>query len=1005
MLAILLAFALLLLRVYVKPIELKDQTLNFAGHPISFSKATLGFNNGLSLEIEKGNVLLKDDEFSFENANVTFSSRNLVWGNFYPKSINISKFYTDDIEVIGEEVFYGGMAFPLVAKTEIKMPDVVSAILSYEEDYPELSALKTVHIGHVKIGMKDVLRRKKWLLEMPKMSFKRSFLSGEKLEVLANLKDVSKVDNVKEFPIELSVKHPRNSDVIHTEFSTKNFDASKLNAYIGQSNPVQGVFETLKVSSKLKKGNVLESLDVSFNMGESSIAVPAAYEFPFYFNKLSANISVVDNLNKVVIHKLEMEDKYNWPASITGEIRHLSDPEEPFVAVHLTTTEDTKIGRMNAYLPDKSIPGVVGWIRNHIKASTVKNLKLSYVGYPLQIPKCKDAGCGFDGSFDFENMTINFIERLEDATNVNGTFTMKNGRIDILSKGVLNQQSFENAHVSIYNMLSENPLPTTLDVKGTVKGDLPNFMGHIEGIVKGSKPWLLDLTGTQESDLFLSLPLKDGSFESITMRTKTKANNVKSYQYTKGKELNVPGAHVLVDKNPQNKSFTLNVSGDGFIDEIPAKFVWQENLNKVFDETKITVNADLPIERYAQNVKDWGLSVTEKFPVEVVLTDVTKDEPKFTVNANLAGVDVGIPLLNWHKPKDESLNIIAQASVNNLGEYNVSKLNFTGQDVDIEGRIENAQSALPVVDFYKFNVGKSNAKLAFQNNHINIVGDVLDLSSLNLKDTSSQEESVGDTKLSVSVKQLLLKDGVFENVDFEMGRQNGALKDLLFSSNMGEDNNTNVTLKRELEDLVLNATSSNAGYALATLGLFDNFSNGRLKIKGRLKDGGIGELHTSIKDVNLLKAPVLFKLFSVLSIEDIISFEAGVGFDSIQLPLAINENEYIFSALTMKGPSVNLRAKGKLTKEGELDIKGQLIPISRLNKLVSKIPLVGKIITGSQDGLLVADFTAKGDVKNPEISSNPFSFITPGILKDVWGIVVGEGYDPTKPTSLTNQKR
>jgi hypothetical protein len=74
----------------------------------------------------------------------------------------------------------------------------------------------------------------------------------------------------------------------------------------------------------------------------------------------------------------------------------------------------------------------------------------------------------------------------------------------------------------------------------------------------------------------------------------------------------------------------------------------------------------------------------------------------------------------------------------------------------------------------------------------------------------------------------------------------------------------------------------------------------------------------------------------------------------------------------------------------KLDIEGSLIPVQGLNKIVSKIPIVGHIITGSQDGVLVADFKVRGDYDDPDVSVNPLSVVTPGLLKDIFGAITGK---------------
>ena len=248
-------------------------------------------------------------------------------------------------------------------------------------------------------------------------------------------------------------------------------------------------------------------------------------------------------------------------------------------------------------------------------------------------------------------------------------------------------------------------------------------------------------------------------------------------------------------------------------------------------------------------------------------------------------------------------------------------------------------------------------------------------------------------KISISVEQLLLENGIFSNARLEHHIKNGVIERLDFSSDLPEGDGMDISIEPNfyVGGYTLVFKASDAGYALNTLGLFNNFNKGKLKVEGTFNENWLGKMHISIRDTHLIDAPVLFNLFSILSLDGLVSLERGVGFSSIQIPLILTEDAYTFNNLSLKGPSLNLRTSGSITKETKkIKASGQIVPISRLNELVSNIPLFGDIITGSQEGLLVADFELDGPLSNPSISTNPFSFITPGILKDVWGIVVGE---------------
>ena len=54
-----------------------------------------------------------------------------------------------------------------------------------------------------------------------------------------------------------------------------------------------------------------------------------------------------------------------------------------------------------------------------------------------------------------------------------------------------------------------------------------------------------------------------------------------------------------------------------------------------------------------------------------------------------------------------------------------------------------------------------------------------------------------------------------------------------------------------------------------------------------------------------------------------------------------------------------------------------------LNKVIGSIPIVGDILTGGSGGVFAATYSVKGPSENPEISANPLSVLTPGILRRI----------------------
>jgi hypothetical protein len=64
------------------------------------------------------------------------------------------------------------------------------------------------------------------------------------------------------------------------------------------------------------------------------------------------------------------------------------------------------------------------------------------------------------------------------------------------------------------------------------------------------------------------------------------------------------------------------------------------------------------------------------------------------------------------------------------------------------------------------------------------------------------------------------------------------------------------------------------------------------------------------------------------------------------------------------------------------DVSGTIIPMTEVNSLIGKIPLLGNLL-GGDTGLIAATYTMKGPTSNPTVMVNPLSVLAPGVLRRI----------------------
>lgn len=190
--------------------------------------------------------------------------------------------------------------------------------------------------------------------------------------------------------------------------------------------------------------------------------------------------------------------------------------------------------------------------------------------------------------------------------------------------------------------------------------------------------------------------------------------------------------------------------------------------------------------------------------------------------------------------------------------------------------------------------------------------------------------------------------------------------------------------------------SDNAGSALAALGVTERVRGGKLRIAGDPMPGGspgdmVGKL--LIEDFSVRRAPAIAKLINLLSIPGLLSIleqDTGLSFARAESGLTIHNTpsgmQITFKEGRTSGASLGLTFEGTVdTGAGTMDIQGTVVPMSEVNSMLSSIPLVGDILTGGQKGggIFAATYSMKGPSSDPEVSINPLSVLTPGILRRI----------------------
>ena len=182
---------------------------------------------------------------------------------------------------------------------------------------------------------------------------------------------------------------------------------------------------------------------------------------------------------------------------------------------------------------------------------------------------------------------------------------------------------------------------------------------------------------------------------------------------------------------------------------------------------------------------------------------------------------------------------------------------------------------------------------------------------------------------------------------------------------------------------------------LPCLGYPQDIIEGEFSLNGSL-DGALdnfkdGHLQIESSQGRILRLKLLSKIFSVINITDIFSVgqegenaemsARGFPYTDLLLKTHVKENELIIDEAVIRGEGLNLFARGKMNLSTlELDVVVMISPFKTLDAIVSKVPLVGRIIGGETATLITFPVGVTGRASDPQVTLLPPSAVGEGVV-------------------------
>ena len=417
-----------------------------------------------------------------------------------------------------------------------------------------------------------------------------------------------------------------------------------------------------------------------------------------------------------------------------------------------------------------------------------------------------------------------------------------------------------------------------------------------------------------------------------------------------------------------------------------------ENIN--FKKTNINFKYNKENKNSILIEGQFSINKNDKFKKFKIINSFNKKNSKFNLDFDFIDT-LKFDFINYKKDNSKKANIKSEFNIHknkidikmiNFKEGK-SILNISGLRIDAKNRIENFKNV--EVKTYVNGVENNNFKVSF-GKKIVIQGKTYDSTNL-IKNINKNDKNSPFGKLNklieINFKSVLTKLSIpISNFNLLGEIKKGKLINISSKSEFPGNNYLDITLKKDKNSSKkrLEIFSDLPRVVLADYNFFNSVKGGKLLFVSNF-DEQINLSNLKIENFKVIDAPAFAKLLSLADFGGMIDLLNGEGlsFDIMEIKISKDKDVLKIDELYAIGPAISILIEGYVeNKSGLVSLKGTMVPAKNLNKLISKIPVLGKILVPKEigEGAFGVSFKIKGLPGDMKTTVNPIKTLTPRFI-------------------------
>ncbi len=392
---------------------------------------------------------------------------------------------------------------------------------------------------------------------------------------------------------------------------------------------------------------------------------------------------------------------------------------------------------------------------------------------------------------------------------------------------------------------------------------------------------------------------------------------------------------------------------------------------------------------------------------DVTATAVWSDRRNGTADVQIDGdltqARLVVPPLLWSKPVGKAARGSGRVQITRDQVRQIDRVTIDGDGVSFRGTVDCADGRITAVRMDRAAFGRNDLRgtVRFPPNQpvaVMLTGTIDVDAKLRERDTKGPAGPEAPPEPAWSIdgqfdRALLSHDLVATNV-LARGQFDGRIfSALMIGGSMGSEKPFRLDITGGRQQRSLAVQAADAGALLRGLDLVKTMEGGTLSVAGTFDDRTREHRLTGnakITDFRVRGSVGLAKLLQAMTLYGLVDVlrGPGIGFTELVAPFHKDQRQIVLNDARAFSPSLGITAKGALLPhEDRVDVEGTIVPAYFFNSLLGNIPLVGKLFSPETGGgVFAARYSVRGPLEDPTVFVNPLSALTPGFLREIFGI-------------------